>query len=137
MKPVWTSVDEYISGKPEGVRPILEAVRSTIRKALPKSEEGISYGMPVYRLKGVMVLYFASWKKHFSVYPAVKSTDPKLSEDLARHLRSKGTLVFPYTEPVPFRLIAQVAKLRAEEALKSVAGPAPASKKPVKRRTAP
>ena len=54
----------------EAARPVLERVRATIRKALPRAAEGISYRIPVYRLDGVMVLYFAGFKQHYSIYPA-------------------------------------------------------------------
>src|SRR5262245_22401176 len=46
------SVDEYIATQPEAVRGTLERVRATIRKALPKAEEVISYQIPAYRLAG-------------------------------------------------------------------------------------
>jgi plasmid stabilization system protein ParE len=37
------SVDEYIASQPEAVRGILGRVRSTIRKAVPRAHEVISY----------------------------------------------------------------------------------------------
>ena len=37
------SVDDYIATKPETVQAILERVRGTIRKAVPRAEEVISY----------------------------------------------------------------------------------------------
>jgi len=66
----FSTVDEYIAAQPEAVQPILECVRRTIRKALPRAEEVISYKMPAYKLHGGIVLYFAGWKQHYSIYPA-------------------------------------------------------------------
>ena len=60
------SVREYIASKPKESRVSLEAVRQAILKALPTAQEGLAYQMPAYTLNGVGVLYFASWKSHYS-----------------------------------------------------------------------
>ena len=72
MKTNFQSVDEYIASQPEGVRRILEQVRSVIRKALPQAVEAISYQMPTYKLPAGPVLYFAGWKQHYSFVPGVR-----------------------------------------------------------------
>ena len=64
----FTNVDEYISAQPETAQVVLQRVRSTLRKAL-RAEEVISYKTPAYRLNGGIVLYFAGWKQHYSLYP--------------------------------------------------------------------
>lgn len=114
-KTAYRSVDEYIASQPEAVRGVLERVRSTIRKALPGAEEVISYQIPAYRLPGGMVIYFAGWKKHFSIYPATDHVVAAFRSELSRYTLSKGTIRFPLSEPVPVRLIAAIAKLRAKE----------------------
>ena len=45
------SVDEYLLYLPDDKRIILEKVRAAIKKAAPKTEESISYGMPGYKYK--------------------------------------------------------------------------------------
>jgi uncharacterized protein YdhG (YjbR/CyaY superfamily) len=57
------SVDEYIATHPEDVQPILQRVRSTIRKAVPGAQEVISYQLPAYKLPAGPVLAFAGWKQ--------------------------------------------------------------------------
>src|SRR5262245_19101585 len=84
------SVDEYIDSQPSAVQAALRTVRSTIRKALPDAEEVISYGMPAYRQHGRIVLYFAGWKQHFSLYPAGSRLDA-FRDELAAFEISKGT----------------------------------------------
>lgn len=66
------SVDEYIASQPEAVQGILGRVRSTICKAVPGAEEVISYKIPAYKLHSRPVLYFAGWKRHYSLYPATE-----------------------------------------------------------------
>jgi uncharacterized protein YdhG (YjbR/CyaY superfamily) len=109
------SVDEYIATQPETVQPILERVRGTIRKAVPRAEEVISYQIPAYKMNGGAVLYFAGWKQHYSLYPASERLVKAFKGDLARYTVSKGTIRFPLDEPVPAKLIAEIAKFRAQE----------------------
>jgi uncharacterized protein YdhG (YjbR/CyaY superfamily) len=110
------SVDEYIATHPKSVQLILQRVRSTIRKALPDAEEVISYQIPAYKLRASPVLYFAGWKQHYSLYPLTKQIVEAFKDDLASYQVSKGTIRFPLSRPVPVRLIARIAKLRAKEA---------------------
>jgi len=110
------SVDEYIASQPDTVRPILGQVRSAIRKALPRAEEVISYQIPAYKLHGAVVIYFAGWKQHYSLYPAGDFLVAAFKDELAPYKISKGTIRFPLSEPVPVKLIAQIVKFRAQEA---------------------
>ena len=109
------SVDEYIASQPEATRGVLERVRRTIRKALPGSEEVISYQIPAYKLNGRTVIYFAGWRQHYSVYPSTDSLVARFKIDLARYEVSKGTIRFPLSEAVPVKLIEAVARFRAKE----------------------
>jgi uncharacterized protein YdhG (YjbR/CyaY superfamily) len=109
------SVDDYIAAQPEPARQMLERVRAVIRKALPGATEGISYQIPVYKLDGRMVLYFAGFRRHYSIYPATSRVVEALDAELAGRVHSKATIRFPFGEAVPARLIARIAKLRAAE----------------------
>jgi uncharacterized protein YdhG (YjbR/CyaY superfamily) len=122
-KGVPKSVDEYIAAQPEAIRPKLEQVRAAIRRAVPEALEGIGYGMPGYKLHGKPMLYFAGFKKHYSLFAASGSFFASLEDELRDYDRRKGTVHFPLTEPVPAKLISRIAKLRA-------AGLAATAKKP-------
>jgi uncharacterized protein YdhG (YjbR/CyaY superfamily) len=109
------SVDEYIASQPEAVQTVLKRVRSTIRKAMPGAEEVISYKIPGYKLHGSVVLYFAGWKHHYSLYPATGTLVAAFKDGLTPYKVSKGTIRFPLSEPVPVKLIESIAKFRAKE----------------------
>jgi uncharacterized protein YdhG (YjbR/CyaY superfamily) len=110
------NIDEYIAGFPRSIQRVLERVRATIRKALPKAEEAISYRIPTYKLHGRYVIYFAGWKQHYSLYPANDGLVTAFKDELAPYeVNGKGTVRFPLTEPVPVKLIAGIAKFRAKE----------------------
>jgi uncharacterized protein YdhG (YjbR/CyaY superfamily) len=53
-------IDKYIADSPKDVHAILEKVRATIRKAAPKAEETINYGIPTFTLDGNLV-HFAGF----------------------------------------------------------------------------
>ncbi|MFN0178237.1 MAG: iron chaperone [Gemmatimonadales bacterium] len=110
------SVGEYIAAHPKPVQTALKRVRSIIRKALPTAEEVISYQIAGYRLGGRVVIYFAGWKEHYSIYPATGGLVEALGKALARYQVSKGTIRFPLSEPVPVKLIERIARFRAREA---------------------
>jgi uncharacterized protein YdhG (YjbR/CyaY superfamily) len=110
------SVDCYIAAQREAVQKVLELVRSTVRKALPGADEVISYQIPAYKLRGETVIYFAAWKKHYSLYPVTAHLVERFKDDLTPYeLNDRGTLRFPLAQPVPVKLIARIAKLRAKE----------------------
>jgi uncharacterized protein YdhG (YjbR/CyaY superfamily) len=106
------TIDEYIATARPDVRPILKAIRTTIRKAAPKAEERISYRMPAFFLDGALV-YFAAFTQHIGFFPPVK--DPSLKPLLAKYAGPKGNLRFPLAEPIPHALITKIVKARIRE----------------------
>ncbi len=115
MKREIESVSDYIAAQPEVAQTALDRVRRTIRKAVPKAEESISYKIPTYKLHGERLLYFAGWKQHYSLYPATKRLLAAFKEDLKPYEVVKSTVRFSLAEPVPVKLIAKIAKFRAQE----------------------
>jgi uncharacterized protein YdhG (YjbR/CyaY superfamily) len=116
-KASFKSVDEYIAAQPEPLQRVLRRVRKIIQEALPSAEETMSYQIPAYKLQGRAVLYFAGWKRHYSLYPASRQLITTLKHELAGHTVTKGTIRFPLSEKVPVQLIERIAKCRAKEQL--------------------
>src|SRR4029453_8177909 len=110
------TIDEYIATFPPDVQAILQRVRTTIRKAVPKAEEAISYQIPTFKLHGSYVVYFAGWKQHYSLYPASSQLVAAFKDELAPYQVNKGTIRFPLSKPVPVKLIAGIARFLAKEA---------------------
>lgn len=111
----FASVDNYIAAQPDAARTILQQVRSAIHKALPKAEEVISYNIPAYKLDGEMLIYFAGWKQHFSLYPAGDALVDAFRDEFKPYSIDKGTIRFPYTEPPSMKLVEHIARFRAQE----------------------
>ncbi len=109
------SVDAYISSLPPDVQAILQRIRSIVHKVAPQAQEAIGYGMPAFRLHGIL-LYFAAFRHHIGLYPPV-SGDAALERAVAPYAGPKGNLRFPLDEPIPFELIERIARLRLKQDL--------------------
>jgi uncharacterized protein YdhG (YjbR/CyaY superfamily) len=103
-------VDAYIAKQPSEVQPVLQRVRRIIRKMLPDAEETISYQIPTYKLHGQCVVYFAGWKRHWSLYPVTELVRSALGPELASYELSKGTVRFPLADPVPAKLVEHIVR---------------------------
>ena len=106
MKP--RDVDSYIAAFPANVQMLLKKVRRTIRAAAPKATEVISYNMPAFKQRGMLV-YFAGFKSHVGLYPPIRG-NPALVKAAARYAGPKGNLKFPYDQPLPLALIGRIVR---------------------------
>jgi uncharacterized protein YdhG (YjbR/CyaY superfamily) len=102
------TIDEYLARLPEEVQPLLHQVRDTLRAALPEASEKISWRMPTY-WKGVNIIHFAAFNRHFGLYPGSEGV-VHFAPRLAEYKTSKGAIQFSYDKPVPFELIAEIAR---------------------------
>jgi uncharacterized protein YdhG (YjbR/CyaY superfamily) len=107
------TIDEYISRYPKDVQLLLEKMHKTIRKAAPKAEERISYGMPAFYQDGILV-WFAAFKAHIGFYPKT-SAITTFKKDLSKYEVSKGTIRFPIDKPLPLALVSRIVKFRIRQ----------------------
>ena len=113
-KKLFTTIDEYISTFPADIQAILEKVRQATRKAVPEAAETISYGMPTFNLNGKHLVFFAGWKHHVSLYP-IPAGDEAFQQELSRYKRAKGTIQFPFDQPIPYDFVEQIVTLLMRE----------------------
>ncbi|MDE3213942.1 MAG: DUF1801 domain-containing protein [Bacteroidota bacterium] len=107
------SVEEYISKFPEPVQEKLSLIRSEIMKAAPMAEELISYRMPAYKYKGVLV-YFAGYRNHIGFY-ATPTGHTQFKKDLSKYKTGRGSVQFPLSEPLPLALISKMVAFKVRE----------------------
>src|SRR5665213_542824 len=93
-KKISKNIDEYLIRFPKEVQQLLKKMRLTIKKAAPKAEEKISYGIPTFTLNGNLV-HFAGYKNHIGFYPT-PSGITAFKKELSAY---KGCLL--YTSPSP------------------------------------
>jgi len=114
LKSAPKSVDEYLARVAEPARSTLNKVRAAIRSAVPpESTETISYGMPAFKHKQVLV-WFAAFSKHCSLFPTA-SVIEAFKKDLKGFTLSKGTIQFPTDKPLPAALVKKLVKARVAQ----------------------
>jgi uncharacterized protein YdhG (YjbR/CyaY superfamily) len=107
-------VDEYFARVPEPARSMLNEMRAAIRWAVPReATETISYKMPAFRDKEILVWY-AAFSDHCSLFPKA-SVISAFKSELAGLSTSKGTIHFPIAKPLPVALIKKLVKARVAE----------------------
>ena len=105
------NVDEYLAGVPEPARSTLNKMRTAIRSSVPpEAIETISYGIPAFKHKGVLV-WFAAFSNHCSLFPT-SSVIAAFKNELKGFSTSKGTIHFPIDKPLPTALIREIVKAR-------------------------
>ena len=107
------TIDDYIARCTPEAQVILQRVRATVAKAVPDAVETISYGIPAFKLRRIVV-YFAAFKHHIGLYPPVKG-NAAIQKAAARYAGEKGNLRFPFDQRIPYGLIARIAKFRATQ----------------------
>lgn len=107
------NIDQYIAQFPGEIQTRLKQIRAIIKKASPDAEEKISYQMPAFYLKGILV-YFAAQKNHIGFYPT-SSGVAAFKEELAGYQTGKGSIQFPLYKPLPLNLIRDIVKFRIIE----------------------
>src|SRR5213593_4310420 len=110
------NVDEYVGTFPKAIQDKLELIRRTVQKVVPEAEEVISYQMPAFKFHG-RLLYFSAYKNHYSLFGATHTVRKVFKKELSRYEGMKGTLRFPLDEPVPVKLIRDIAVYKAKENL--------------------
>jgi uncharacterized protein YdhG (YjbR/CyaY superfamily) len=108
-------VDAYLAKLDEPKRTTLQQLRQTIRSIVPEAEEGISYGMPAYRLQGKVIAGFAAFTNHLSYLPHSGSVFAEMRDDVAGYVTSKGALQFPIDRPLSKALVRKLITIRLKQ----------------------
>ena len=109
LKPA--DIDAYIAAYPEERQVFLKQIRATIKEAVPKAEEAISYGIPAFKWQGQSV-WFAAYKNHIGLYPMYGMGVFEEEMTPFRGIGTKDALHFPYTQPLPLAFIAKIVKYK-------------------------
>ncbi len=106
-----TTIDEYIAEFPPEVQILLTEMREMIREKAPDATETISYAIPTFDLEGRHLVHFAAFKHHIGFYPTGQGV-AEFAEELEPYHPSKGSVRFPFSEPLPKELIQRIVEAR-------------------------
>ncbi|MGB6452853.1 MAG: DUF1801 domain-containing protein [Streptosporangiaceae bacterium] len=109
-------VDQYLAALAEPKRTTLARLRTTILDIVPEADQGLSYGVPAFTVRGKTIAGFAAFKNHLSYLPHSGSVFPQLKDDLTGYATSLGALRFGIDEPLPVPLVEKLIAVRLRQA---------------------
>ncbi len=109
-------IDEYLLALEEPKRATLAKLRETILDVLPEAEQGLSYGLPAFKVRGKTIAGFAAFKNHLSYLPHSGSVFPELEAELQGYSRSMGALRFGIDSALPRDLVQKLIEVRLRQA---------------------
>jgi uncharacterized protein YdhG (YjbR/CyaY superfamily) len=109
-------VDQYLDALEEPKRTTLARLRQTILDILPEADQGISYGVPAFTVRGKTIAGFAAFKNHLSYLPHSGSVFPQLKDELTGYSTSSGALRFSIDQPLPVPLVEKLIAVRLQQA---------------------
>ncbi len=107
-------IDAYLAALPAEQRAALQGLRETIALAAPEAVEAISYGMPAFRHRGRVLVWYLAARRHCSLFPTAATIDAYRAE-LANFAVAKGTIRFTPDRPLPADLVTRLVRDRVAQ----------------------
>ena len=111
----YKTISDYIKAAPKDSQAMLRKMHTCIRKAAPGATESIKWGMPTFSYHRILVM-FAGFKHHIGFFPTASATQA-FTKQLSTYKTGKGSIQFPFDQPLPVSLIAKITKYRIKESL--------------------
>ncbi|MCH4201458.1 MAG: DUF1801 domain-containing protein [Bacilli bacterium] len=104
----WENVDQYINSLSDDHKNKLNNLRQRILSIDPRIKEGISYNMPSFILKRVLLSFYI-FKNHIGLYPHAAAIE-YFKDDLKPYRTSKGAIQIPLADSLPMEVIEKIVK---------------------------
>lgn len=110
-------VRAYFAAQPLAQRRHLKQLRTIIRNVVPSAEDAFSYRIPAMRLNGKILVWYAGFKAHISLFPMTDKLRKPFAADLKPYKVAKGTVQFPIDTKLPIGIIKRLVKARKQQLL--------------------
>jgi uncharacterized protein YdhG (YjbR/CyaY superfamily) len=108
------TVDEYLASIDAERRSHVEAIRSLVKRTVPRATEGIAWGMVGYAYEGRPFAAIAAHKSYLSLYLMDLYTQPGLRQKhekaLSRLKMGKSCINFASIDELPLETIEAIVK---------------------------
>ena len=94
---------------------MLKQIRSLARSVAPGAEDAWSYRIPALRLDGKVLVWFAGFKAHVSLFPMTDRIRRAFAADLKGYRTAKGTIQFPVGKRIPVTVVRRLIRARLAE----------------------
>lgn len=108
-------IEQYLEMLPVESQKALRTLRRIIQDTVPHAEEGFSYGVPAFKIKGGPLVCYAAFKNHCGFYPMSPKVLDNFAAELADFETAKGTIRFKIDNPLPENLVKRILKARLAE----------------------
>lgn len=108
-------VEAIYSSTPQPHQSTMRDMREKILAISPTAEEIVSYGMPAFRVDGVIICGLKAAKKHVGYYPFSGSILHLFDKDLAQYSCTKSALHVPIDAPLSKALLKKLITARLQQ----------------------
>lgn len=115
VKRIPANVKGFYESAPSPHRETMLEMRNRILEIVPTAEEIVSYGMPAFRINGVIVAGLLANKKHVGYYPFSGSILHLFTNELANYSTTKSAIHIPTDKPLAKGLIKKLIKARFKQ----------------------
>jgi uncharacterized protein YdhG (YjbR/CyaY superfamily) len=113
-QPPIKTMDDYIALQSEKNQIALEHIRDIVRRLAPQAEECISYQIPMFKYRGMLV-GFAAFQNHCSFVAGNGSTIEQFKDELAGYTFAKSVIHFTPEKPLTDDFIERFVRMRVRE----------------------
>ena len=118
-KRIPTAVRKHYSSAPQPHQSTMLEMRKRILEVIPNAEEVVSYGMPAFKVEGVIVAGLLANKKQVGYYPFSGGILHLFPKELANFTTTKSAIHVPVDKPLSKMLIRKLIKARINQKLET------------------
>ncbi len=118
VMPTYKTANDYVIEQSEEAQVILKKLIQLIYEAIPEAQELADYKVPSFKLvhaakKDQQIMMMAT-KKFVGFYPFPETIE-HFKNELGDYKLGKGSIQFPFGQPLPEKLIKKMIKYRHKE----------------------